>query len=332
MSDKEYALGGYEDLEISTQILIRAALNRGIEVDVLDRVAQFLKLQKDGRTEYVKQATKTSRDSYITFLIMEDKSVTKQFLQSAGLRVPEGRTFDDPEVALQFCRSAPWGQLVIKPSTTNFGVGITVVESDKEFSVLEPAISLAFSHADRVLVEEFVEGEEYRFLVVDFDAIAVCKRLPANVVGDGRSTVLDLVEIKNRDPRRGVGHVTPLEKIQLGETELRVLQEEYGCGAELVPKNGEAIFLRRNSNISTGGDSIDCTDDVNRYYKDVAQKAAACVDAKICGVDLIIPNASAEGLYSILELNFNPVLYIHDYPYEGKNRRVGENILDALGF
>lgn len=332
MSEMNFILDGREDLELSTQLLIRDALDRGLEVEVLDRPANFVKISKDGKVEYVKQATKTSKDSYITYLIMENKWVTKQLLSATGLRTPEGQTFTAPEPALDFCKSVPWNKVVIKPTTTNFGIGITIAELERATDVPVLAVEKAFSFSDTIIVEEFVEGDEYRFLVVDLETVAVCQRIAANVLGNGCSTIGELVEEKNRDQRRGKGHVTPLERIVLDETELGVLQEVYGYDINSIPSEGEIVFLRRNSNISTGGDSIDVTDSIDPFFKEIAQKAAASVDAKICGVDLIVPKPTEAGPYAILELNFNPVLYIHNYPYQGENRRVGEKILDLLGF
>ncbi|MFP6584429.1 MAG: carboxylate--amine ligase [Candidatus Hydrogenedentota bacterium] len=332
MSDSDFSLEGYDDLELSTQIIIRDARNRGIEVSVLDRKSSFLRLEKDGTIEYVKQATKTSKDSYVAFLVMENKTVCNQILREKGLVVPEGMTFDTVEHALKFCRSVSWNKLVIKPATTNFGIGITIADARTPQSGLETAILDALSLSETVIVEEFIPGDEYRFLVVGFKAIAVCRRVAANVVGDGVSSIGKLVEDKNRDPRRGTGYVTPLEKIDLGDTELGVLRDDYGYDAASIASEGETVYLRRNSNISTGGDSIDATDRVDDFYERIAEEAARCVGARVCGVDLILPRPEQEDNYSILELNFNPVLYIHNYPFEGENRRVGEKILDLLGF
>ena len=202
----------------------------------------------------------------------------------------------------------------------------------RETAAVASAIAEAFSFAETIIVEDFVPGSEYRFLVVDFETIAVCKRIPANILGDGINTIERLVEKKNRDPRRGSGHVTPLERIQLEETEKNVLFEDYGYRCDTVPWEKEVVYLRRNSNISTGGDSIDVTDRTDSSYKRIAQEAAKVVDARICGVDMILTSFDIKNDYAILELNFNPVLYIHNYPYQGTNRHVGEKILDLLGF
>ena len=332
MNDDGFTLTGYEDLEISTQILISDALRHGITVTVLDRKNNFLELKKGGKTEIVKQATMTSKDSLISYMIMENKAVSNQMLREAGLMVPDSHSFDSPGAAIDFSQRAEWNKMVIKPATTNFGIGISIIDAQSDSAIIEAAIADAFSFAETILLEEFIEGREYRFLVVDFQSVAVCQRIPANILGDGMTSVKSLVELKNRDPRRGQGYVTPLEKIELGETELGVLREDYGYDHDSIPAKDETVFMRRNSNISTGGDSIDCTDLVSPFYARIAQRAAQTAGARICGVDMILSDPERESDYAILELNFNPVLYIHNYPYQGTNRHVGDKILDLLGF
>ncbi|WP_061248386.1 bifunctional glutamate--cysteine ligase GshA/glutathione synthetase GshB [Leptospira alstonii] len=332
LSPEVFALEGFEDLEISTQIVIRDALNRGLEVEVLDRKNHFLRLKNSvGFVQYVKEASKTALDSYMSFLVMENKTISKIIMYESGLEVPAGDSFGDPQSALVFWQKNSDRKMVVKPVTTNFGIGITILAPRASEEDAKKAIKIAFNHSESVIVEEFAEGNEYRFLVIGEETVAVCNRIPANVTGDGVHTVEGLVALKNEDKRRGVGHVTPLEKIQLGDTELDVLQQS-GFTKDSIPPKGQKVFLRKNSNISTGGDSMDVTDLAHPYYKGLAVKAAAAVGAKICGVDIILKDLENKGDYRILELNFNPVLYIHDYPYEGKNRDVGNKILDLLGF
>jgi len=323
---------GYEDMELSTQVVIAEALRRGVEVEMLDRRANFIRLKKGERVEYVKEATKTSRDSYVTSLVMENKQVSSRVLEEAGISVPAERAAESLETALEEMNIFDVERVVIKPKTTNFGLGISILKPSD--SNLEDALKLALSFGSGILMQEFVEGLECRFLVVDGKCVAVLHRVPANVIGDGEQRIEELVELKNADPRRGKGHKTPLEKIEMGEVEQLVL-EGQGFSRDFVPAQGQQVFLRKNSNISTGGDSIDYTDRVHEDYKRLAERAAACVGAKICGVDLILKDpmvpATREN-YVVLELNFNPVLYFHDFPYEGENRQVEKAILDLLGF
>lgn len=326
---------GYEHLELSTQLVIAEALKRGVQVEVLDAHKQFLRLKKGGHIEYLESATKTSKDSYVMSELLGNKLVTKKILEEGGFAVPRGKSFESQEQALKAYSFFQSKKSVIKPKTTNYGLGITL-SPEKGFSMsgFKQAVQVAFTFDQSILIEEFVEGIECRFLVINKKCVAVLNRVPANVVGDGRHTIQELVNLKNQDPRRGKGHITPLEKIELGEVEVAVLKEQK-MTIDSIPKDGETIFLRRNSNISTGGDSLDFTDLVHPDYKQIAEDAVTHVGASICGLDMILKNPSSKPdkkSYAIIELNYNPVLYFHDFPYEGKNRQVEKAALDLLGF
>ena len=162
---------------------------------------------------------------------------------------------------------------------------------------------------------------------------AVLLRVPANVKGDGKHTIEELVIQKNRDSLRGRDHRTPLESIQLGELENLMLKGQ-GYRMDSIPENGEIVYLRENSNISTGGDSIDVTDQIPDDYKKIAVDAVSALGVKICGIDLIIENtevpASNKNAYGIIEANFNPSMYMHIYPYKGKSRRLTMHIIHYL--
>ncbi|HEX2927297.1 MAG TPA: bifunctional glutamate--cysteine ligase GshA/glutathione synthetase GshB [Ruminiclostridium sp.] len=327
-------LKGYEALELSTQMIIKEAISRDIGIEILDWEDNFIRLKKAGKTEYLKQATRTSVDSYISPLIMENKEVTKLILREKGLKVPNGitiKSFDDYKTkSLEFQGK----DIVIKPKSTNFGQGVVILKNPyTEFDVRN-AVEQAFKYDHSVLIEEFIPGKEYRFLVIGDEVAAILHRVPANVAGDGKHTIAELVEEKNRDPLRGKGYVTPLEKITLGKIEKDFLAFQ-GKTFETVPESNEIVYLRENSNISTGGDSIDFTDDIIDEYKKVAVEASKAVGAKICGADIIIRDINeipGKRNHSIIELNFNPALHIHDYPYKGKNREVEKKVLDLLGF
>lgn len=309
-------------------------MRRGIDVDILDAGDNFIRLRKNGRTEYIKQATRTSADTYISPLIMENKEVTKLILRENGINVPAGVTVRSEAEALSVFRDLMRKDIVVKPKSTNFGKGVVILKRPfGEEDYLE-AVKQALGYDGYVMIEEFVAGREFRFLVIGDEVAAILHRVPANVTGDGTHTIAELVEEKNRDPLRGTGYVTPLEKIRLGELEREYLAFQ-GKDFSYVPGAGETVYLRENSNISTGGDSIDFTDDIRDEYKEIAVNAARAVGARICGADMIIrdiaekPDATN---HSIIELNFNPALHIHDYPYRGQNRHVAEKVLELLGF
>ncbi|MFR0778891.1 MAG: bifunctional glutamate--cysteine ligase GshA/glutathione synthetase GshB [Zhenhengia sp.] len=323
---------GYEDMELSTQILLKEAVKRGITIELLDRTDNFVALKKYGETEYVKQATKTTKDNYISVLLMENKVVTKKILKDKGINVPMGGEWYQLEDALCHLSDLKNKPIVIKPKSTNFGKGISIFPEGTKEEDLESAFKEAFKHDNTVLVEEFIKGKEYRFLVIGEEVVGILHRVPANVVGDGVHTIKELVSLKNQDPLRGKGYRRPLEKIHLDET-ARLFLKAQGLDLESILEEGRCIYLRENSNISTGGDSIDYTDLICDHFKQLAVEASHAVGAKICGVDMMIENvADSKSSYAVIELNFNPAIHIHSYPYKGKERNIAHKILKLLGF
>jgi glutamate--cysteine ligase len=330
----QFNLLGYEDLELSTQILLKDAIKRGIKVEVIDRNENFIMLSSGDKVEYIKQATKTSLDSYATVLIMENKSVTKMVLEKNNVRVPKGKNYDEIVLAKNDYKIFEGKPIVIKPKSTNFGLGITIFKEGFSQKIYNRAVDIAFSHDSSIIIEEFIEGKEYRIFVIGDQVVGILHRVPANVCGDGEKNIRELVYEKNKDPLRGKGYKTPLEKINLGEAE-EIFLGAQGYDFDYVPSKNQIVYLRENSNVSTGGDSIDYTDDIPDEYKKVAITSAKAVGATICGVDMMIKNLNEgykEENYGIIELNFNPAIHIHCYPYKGKNRKLGDKILDILGF
>ncbi|WGK69126.1 hypothetical protein P0082_11680 [Candidatus Haliotispira prima] len=344
-----FGLDEYRDLELSTQVLIRAARERGLEAEVLDRSSNTLRLhhRTEGRSEIVVQGTKTSADSYVCTEIMGLKKVTKLLLAEAGLPVPQGQDYQSMEQALadwpryegqlrQLRTSEQAFNLIVKPNSTNYGIGISQLEAGHcSLKDYRQALERAFSHDQSILIEEFIPGKEYRFLVIDGRLRAVLHRIPANVTGDGQNNIAALVAAKNGDPWR-VGpqgsHISPLETIELNTPELEILREQ-GLSPKSVPQVGEQIFLRHNSNISTGGDSLDMTDVAHPGYGTLAQECAQVLGAKICGVDVISTDITADPNqtgHAIIEANFNPVLYFHEYPAEGRPRSVASAVVELL--
>ena len=328
-----YSLSAYSNMELSTQAVIEDAIKSGIKVSIIDENDQFIRLESNEHVEYVKNGNMTSKDSYISPLIMENKVVTKKVLAEKGFRVPKGYEVSSLEEALQKFNYIKNKPIVIKPKSTNFGLGITIFKNGT--SSLEnytKAIEFALKEDKDILIEEFIEGTEYRFFVIEGKTEAVLLRVPANVTGDGKHTIRELVEIKNANPLRGDAKKTPLKKIELGEIEQLQLSEQ-GLNFESILDENEVAYLRENSNISTGGDSIDMTNEVHESYKKLAVEIAEAMMAKVCGVDLIIPNIKDECSkynYGVIEANFNPMMMMHIYPHAGESRRLSLNVLRML--
>ncbi|MFS1223043.1 bifunctional glutamate--cysteine ligase GshA/glutathione synthetase GshB [Enterococcus lactis] len=332
--ERPYQLAGFREMELSTQIFMFDAIQKGVQVKVLDESDQFLRLQFQDHVEYVKNANMTSKDSYIVPLIMENKTVTKKVLKEAGFRVPGGAEFSSMEEAVKAYPRFADQAFVIKPKSTNYGLGITIFKEGADLEDYQAGLAIAFREDSLVLVEEFMPGTEYRFFVIGGEVQAIMLRVPANVIGDGIRTVKELVEEKNSDPLRGTNHRAPLELIQLGELEQLMLKEQ-GLTIESVPQANQIVYLRENSNISTGGDSIDMTDEFSEAYKKIAVSAVEALGAKISGIDLIIPDKEIDPTtdkkaYGIIEANFNPAMHMHVYPFAGKGRRLTMNVLKLL--
>ncbi len=333
-SRNDFSLFGYEDLELSTQILLKEAIKRGLKFEILDRKENFIKISNNKKVEYIKQATKTSLDSYISYLIMENKQVTKEVLKFADINVPKGKKYLSIEGGLKDFEIYKNEKIVVKPKSTNFGIGISILDSSHNYLNYRTALELAFSKDVEILIEKFIEGQEYRFFVIGDKTEAILNRVPANVLGDGIHDIEQLVEIKNDSILRGENYQKPLQKIKLDDITEQFLKKQ-NKDKQNVPKIAEVVYLRENSNISTGGDSIDYTDLISEDYKNIAVKATQAAKATISGVDMIIKDITKPATrenYSIIEINFNPAIHIHCFPYRGKNRQLAKKILDKLGF
>ena len=332
--ERPYTLAGFEDMELSTQILLFDAIQHGFEIDILDRSDQFLSLEYNNHLEYIKNGNMTSLDTYISPLIMENKVVTKKILAKNGYSVPESKEYQNSEEAVKDFSLFEKKAFVIKPKSTNYGLGISIFREGASKENFTKAVEIAFEEDSTILVEDFVEGTEYRFFVIGKETKAVLLRVPANVTGDGVHTINELVEAKNNDPLRGRNHRSPLEKIELGKIEMMTL-EEQGYTLEDIPAEGVTVYLRDNSNVSTGGDSIDYTDKVDESYKILAGEMAQALGATISGMDMMIkdyriPSTKENPGYGVIEANFNPMMMMHIYPYEGKGRRLTLDVLSLL--
>jgi len=333
--ERFYVLTAFDNMELSTQALMFDAIQKGLEMEILDENDQFLRLQFGEHFEYVKNGNMTSRDSYISPLIMENKVVTKKVLEKAGFNVPKSLEFTGIEQAVASYGLFEGRPVVIKPKSTNYGLGITIfqqgVHDREDFA---KAVEIAFREDKEIMVEDYLSGTEYRFFVLGDQTLAVLLRVPANVVGDGVHTVSELVAAKNNHPLRGDGSRTPLKKIALGDIEQLQLKEQ-GFTVDSIPAEGQIVQLRANSNISTGGDSIDMTDEMHPSYKALAVGITKAMGAAVCGVDLIIPDLKKPAepnlqSWGVIEANFNPMMMMHIFPYQGKSRRLTQNVINML--
>jgi glutamate--cysteine ligase len=329
--ERPFQLSGFTDLELSTQNLLFDAIQKGLKVEILDAHDQMISLKYESHEEIIEKGNMTSKDSMVAYAIMENKVVTKKLLKRKQLNTPKGQEFTDIAEATRAYTVFQDKAIVVKPKSTNYGLGISIFKKPATEEQFQKALAIAFKEDKEVIVEEFISGTEYRFFVLNGKTIAVLRRDAAHVIGDGTSTIAELVTQKNKNPLRGHDHRFPLEKIQLGDTE-KLMLEVQGYTVESIPPKDVKINLRENSNVSTGGDSIDMTDEMPEAYKLIAEKAAQALQVNITGVDLLIDDITDKTArkYSIIEANFNPAMLFHLYPLKGKGRRVTMEVLRFL--
>ncbi|MGQ1891019.1 glutamate ligase [Thermophagus sp. OGC60D27] len=319
-------LKGYEHFEATTQIIIAELLKRSLSFEIIDPERNLIAVNHNNKEYIIHEGTISDANSLIAYWISNDKWMTKQFLKRQNINFAKGilltKNYDDKALgSLTF-------PLVVKPVNTDHGIAVsTNIQNRQE---LKSALAHAFHFSDQAIVEEYFPGREYRFLVIDFRVRAIAFREPANVVGDGIHSIKQLIDKKNQN--RGDDYTHPLLKIKVDDEVLRHLNAQ-DLSEESIPEKGQKIFLRKNSNLSTGGDSIDVTDEMPDYYKQVATQAAKSAGLKIAGIDIIIKDTHgtpSADKYIVVELNAPAMLSMHNFPYIGTNRHVEKYVLDCI--
>jgi len=311
----------------STSALVRAAEARDIPWLRLNDYS----LVQFGHGRYQKriQATVTSETRQIAVEIASDKEETNRILGDLGLPVPQQRLARSAEEAVR-AAGRLGGTVVIKPLDANHGRGVSIDISTSE--EIRTAFDKAREHARTIVIETFLPGFDHRMLVVNGNLIAVAKRVPGHVVGDGTSTIGQLVDVVNQDPRRGIGHEKVLTRLELDHQALR-LMEQKGVTADTVLPEGETFFLRSTGNLSTGGTAIDLTDVVHPDNREMAVRAAVAIGLDVAGIDFITPDISRshrEVGGGICEVNAAPGFRMHLAPTEGKPRDVAGPVIETL--
>jgi cyanophycin synthetase len=311
----------------STGSLVRAAEARGIPWLRLNDYS----LIQFGHGKYQKriQATVTSETRHIAVAIASDKEETNHILGDLGLPVPRQRVVRTAEGAISAAKRLGY-PVVVKPLDANHGRGVSLdLKTDDEVKL---AFDKAREHARSVVVENFLAGFDHRMLVVGGELVAVAKRVPGHVVGDGEHTVAQLVDLVNQDPRRGIGHEKVLTRLELDDQALR-LMENKGVTKDTVLPRGDVFFLRGTGNLSTGGTAIDLTDVVHPDNRDMAIRAAKAIGLDVCGVDFITPDITQSYRDvggGICEVNAAPGFRMHVAPTEGKPRDVAGPVIEML--
>jgi len=275
------------------------------------------------------QATVASTTSSIAVEIACDKEDTKNLLEAAEIPVPKGRICIDEE-DLEIAASRLGYPLVTKPVNGNHGKGATTDLNNWE--ELKVGFEAAKKYGRGIIVERFITGHDHRILVINYKFVAAAKRTPACVIGDGKHTIQQLIDIVNTDPRRGYGHEKVLTTIKVDSYTENILIDKKMTLETLLPKDYE-LLLKPTANISTGGTAADITDLVHPSNIFMCERIARIIGLDICGIDIMAPDLSTpinENGGAVLEVNAAPGFRMHLEPTEGIGRNVAEPVIDML--
>jgi len=278
------------------------------------------------------QATLSSFSGILAVELACDKEGTKTILKDGGIPVPRGTVIqylDELSAAIEEVGGFP---IVIKPLDGNHGRGISIDVKTQQEAEEAYDLASAASKTRSVIVERYYKGSDHRILVINGKVAAVAERIPAHVVGDGRSTVEELIEITNQDPNRGDGHANVLTKITIDKTALNVL-EKQGYELTSILAHGEIAYLRATANLSTGGIAVDRTDEIHPENVWIAQRVAKLIGLDIAGIDVVTddirkPLKEVDGV--IVEVNAAPGFRMHVAPSRGLPRNIAAPVIDML--
>ncbi len=313
----------------STQSLITAAEKRNIPWLRLNEYS----LVQFGHGKYQQriQATITSETKHIAVEISCDKEDTHNLLNDLGLPVPQQSMVYSERQAIKAAKRIGY-PVVLKPLDANHGRGVSIDLMTEDQVTTAFAFAREHGTSRGVLVESFLTGLDHRMLVVNGELVAVAKRVPGHVIGDGKSTLVELIDIVNQDPRRGVGHEKVLTQLELDTQALRLIEEANYTQDTILPE-GELFYLRATANLSTGGIAIDMTDVVHPDNKIMAERAVQAVGLDVAGVDFLtadITQSYKDIGGGIVEINAAPGFRMHVAPSEGKPRDVAGKVIDML--
>ncbi|ENK1244049.1 cyanophycin synthetase [Clostridium botulinum] len=325
IKDLKYLLKS-EELGPSTFSIIEEAKKRNIPITKIGEESMFqLGYGIKGK---IIEATICNSTSAVSVDIACDKLLSKNILMDQCIPVAEGYKVNN-YIDLLFKAERIGYPVVLKPRFGNQGKGVIVnIKNQKE---LVNAYRIINNKFQNIMIEKYINGKDYRACVVDGKVVAVAQRIPPYIIGNGKSTIYELIKELNRDERRGDGHEKPLTKVKIDkELKNNINKVGYTLG-HILPK-GDKLELRHNANLSTGGVAVDCTDLICNETKEVCERVAKAIGIDICGIDICCEDISKplndnEG---IMEVNAAPGIRMHQYPYKGESRNVAKAIVDMM--
>jgi GNAT-family acetyltransferase (TIGR03103 family) len=292
----------YSDLNVYARIIVDEACRRGIAVDILDAPHGYFRLSQGGRNITCRESL-SDLTSAIAMSRCDDKRVTRNVLTASGLRMPEQILAEDLETVLAFL--AHHRRVVVKPARGEQGHGVQVDLRTPDS--VEAAIAFARRFCDDVIVEEMVEGDDLRVIVIGYQVVAAATRRPAEITGDGSQNIQTLIEKQSRRRQAATGGES---HIPLDTETLRCI-EEAGYSLDAVLPAGQRLRVRKTANLHTGGTIHDVTEQLHPHLRDVAEQAARALEIPVVGFDFMVPDLAGEQ-YAIIEANERPGLANHE--------------------
>ncbi|HEY9061093.1 MAG TPA: cyanophycin synthetase [Pseudobacteroides sp.] len=315
------------DIGISTGAVISEANKRGIPVSLVND-GDIVRL---GYGKYQKRLSATLYEgtSSISVDAACNKHLTKTLLEEAAIPVPKGKSVLDLEEAKAAANSIGY-PVVVKPQNGNKGKFIFVnIKNEIE---LEEAYLQAVNFDGECIVEKYIEGRDYRVLVVNGKVVAGAERIPAHIIGDGQHSISELIDIENLNELRGEDHEKPLTRLKVDDI-MKVVLDKQDLTLSHIPEKGQKVWLRDNGNLSTGGEAYDCTDMIHPENIKIFEEAAKVIGIDIAGIDVVTPDISkilTTDIGAIVEVNAAPGIRMHLNPTGGKKRDVASPILDMM--
>lgn len=281
-----------------------------------------------GKQGKIIEASISNSTSCVAVDISCDKLLTKELLQIQNIPVAKGAKVSN---AINLLKEAEYigYPVVLKPQYGNKGKGVILsIDNDKDLLLAYDKIKEKFND---IIIEKYYEGNDYRVCVVNYEVVAASMRVPPCIVGDGESTIKQLIDILNDDELRGEDHEKPLSKVKIDDELLSLLNSKKYT-LNMVLKEGQKLYLRRNANLSTGGTSIDCTDVISEDNKAICVRVAKAIGLDICGIDICIEDISKSICENgiVIEVNSAPGLRMHTFPSEGTKREIGKKIVNMM--
>ncbi len=311
----------------STQSIVNEATKRGISHFRLNDES-YVQLGQGVHQRRI-QATMMDNTSALGVEIADNKESTKKLLSSMGIPVPEGRSVRAAHEALQAAEAIGY-PLVVKPLVGNHGRGITVNVGNADELLI--AYQMAREIHETCLVEKYLEGFDFRVLVIDGKFVAAALREPPYVIGNGKDTIQQLIDEVNKDPQRGIGHEKNLTRITPDTMTERLLAGKQLSLDSVLP-NGKKVYVKSTANLSVGGTALDVTENVHPLNQVMAQRISQIIGLNVIGIDIIADSLEKplrNGSSGVVEVNAAPGFRMHLNPTKGTPRNISSNIVDML--